>query len=93
MSRLQPPTCGRRSATFTGSTSGIRPSRTSNRGRSRGEEALVGTPEDVIPAIEEYVLRGGITHFVCALPLGGKSPSEIRAGMELFAREVIPHFR
>jgi alkanesulfonate monooxygenase SsuD/methylene tetrahydromethanopterin reductase-like flavin-dependent oxidoreductase (luciferase family) len=57
-----------------------------------GEESLVGTPEDVIPKIEEYVTRGGITDLVCALPLGGISTEDIRAGMELFAKEVIPHF-
>jgi alkanesulfonate monooxygenase SsuD/methylene tetrahydromethanopterin reductase-like flavin-dependent oxidoreductase (luciferase family) len=58
-----------------------------------GEESLVGTPEDVIPKIEEYVTRGGITDLVCALPLGGISTEDIRAGMELFAREVIPHLQ
>jgi alkanesulfonate monooxygenase SsuD/methylene tetrahydromethanopterin reductase-like flavin-dependent oxidoreductase (luciferase family) len=58
-----------------------------------GEQALVGTPQDVIPAIEEYVTRAGVTDFILALPLPGLSPGEIRAGMELFAKEVIPCFR
>ena len=58
-----------------------------------GEQALVGTPDDVIPAIEEYVTRAGVTDFILALPMPGISPADIRAGMVLFAREVIPHFR
>ena len=47
----------------------------------------------MIPQIEDYVSRGGITDLVCSLALAGMSPDRIRAGMELFAREVIPHFR
>jgi hypothetical protein len=39
------------------------------------------------------VSRGGITDLVCSLALAGMSPDQIRAGMELFAKEVIPHFR
>lgn len=58
-----------------------------------GEDALVGTPEDVIEQIEDYRSRGRVTHLVCMLPLPGMPPGEIRAGMELFAREVIPRFR
>jgi alkanesulfonate monooxygenase SsuD/methylene tetrahydromethanopterin reductase-like flavin-dependent oxidoreductase (luciferase family) len=57
-----------------------------------GEESLVGTAEDVIPKIEEYVERAGITDLVCSLPLAGLSTAEIRASMQLFSREVIPHF-
>ena len=53
----------------------------------------MGTPDDVIPAIEEYVTRAGVTDFILALPMPGISPADIRAGMVLFAREVIPHFR
>jgi alkanesulfonate monooxygenase SsuD/methylene tetrahydromethanopterin reductase-like flavin-dependent oxidoreductase (luciferase family) len=58
-----------------------------------GEEALVGTPQDVIEGIEDYRSRGRLTHLVCMLPLPGMPPPQIRAGMELLAREVIPHFR
>jgi hypothetical protein len=47
----------------------------------------------VIPKIEEYVSRGGITDLVCSLPMPGISAADIRAGMELFAKDVIPHFR
>jgi alkanesulfonate monooxygenase SsuD/methylene tetrahydromethanopterin reductase-like flavin-dependent oxidoreductase (luciferase family) len=58
-----------------------------------GEEALVGTPADVIEQIEDYRSRCRLTHLVCMLPLPGMPPDEIRAGMDLFAREVIPNFR
>ncbi len=58
-----------------------------------GEEAIIGTPEDAIEQIEDYRSRGRLTHFVGALPLPGMTPPQIRAGMELFAEEVIPHFR
>jgi alkanesulfonate monooxygenase SsuD/methylene tetrahydromethanopterin reductase-like flavin-dependent oxidoreductase (luciferase family) len=58
-----------------------------------GEDALVGTPTDVIEQIEDYCSRCRLTHLVCMLPLPGMPPHQIRAGMDLFAREVIPHFR
>jgi alkanesulfonate monooxygenase SsuD/methylene tetrahydromethanopterin reductase-like flavin-dependent oxidoreductase (luciferase family) len=58
-----------------------------------GEQALVGTPGDVIDQIEDYRSRCRITHLVCMLPLPGMPPHRIRAGMDLFAREVIPYFR
>lgn len=58
-----------------------------------GEGTLVGTPDDVIAQIEEYRARSRLTDLVCGMALPGMPPDQIRAGMELFAREVIPHFR
>jgi alkanesulfonate monooxygenase SsuD/methylene tetrahydromethanopterin reductase-like flavin-dependent oxidoreductase (luciferase family) len=58
-----------------------------------GEAALVGTPEDVAAQIEDYRSHRRLTHLVCAMPLPGMPAHQIRAGMELFAREVIPRFR
>jgi alkanesulfonate monooxygenase SsuD/methylene tetrahydromethanopterin reductase-like flavin-dependent oxidoreductase (luciferase family) len=58
-----------------------------------GEDAIVGTPQDAIDQIEDYRSRGRLTHFVCALPLPGMAPHHICNGMELFAKEVLPHFR
>ena len=58
-----------------------------------GEDALVGTPEDVITKIEDYRSRSRLTHLVCGIALPGMPEHQIRSGMELFAREVIPHFR
>ena len=50
-------------------------------------------PEDVIAQIEDYRSRSRLTHLVCAMALPGMPPHHIRAGMELFAGKVIPHFR
>jgi alkanesulfonate monooxygenase SsuD/methylene tetrahydromethanopterin reductase-like flavin-dependent oxidoreductase (luciferase family) len=58
-----------------------------------GEDAIIGTPADAIEQIEDYRARGRLTHLVCALPMPGMAPHHIRDGMELFARDVIPHFR
>jgi len=58
-----------------------------------GEDAIVGTPDDVIAAIDGYCSRSRLTHLVCAMALPGMPPGQIRAGMALFAQEVIPHFR
>jgi alkanesulfonate monooxygenase SsuD/methylene tetrahydromethanopterin reductase-like flavin-dependent oxidoreductase (luciferase family) len=58
-----------------------------------GEDVLVGTPEDVIGQIDDLRLRSRLTHLVCGMALPGMPPQQIRAGMDLFAREVIPHFR
>jgi len=58
-----------------------------------GEDAIVGTPSDAIEQIEDYRSRGRLTDLVCALALPGMAPRDIRSGMELFAHEVIPHFR
>lgn len=58
-----------------------------------GEDMLVGSPEDVIEKIEAHRLRSRLTHLVSGIALPGMPPHQIRAGMQLFAREVIPHFR
>jgi alkanesulfonate monooxygenase SsuD/methylene tetrahydromethanopterin reductase-like flavin-dependent oxidoreductase (luciferase family) len=54
---------------------------------------LVGTPDDVIAQIEEHRASSRLTDLVCGMALPGMPPDQIRAGMELFARKVIPHFR
>ena len=58
-----------------------------------GEPTLVGTPEDVIAQIEDYRSHSRLTHLVCAMALPGMPAHQVRAGMELFAGKVIPHFR
>ena len=58
-----------------------------------GEDTLVGSPDDVIEKIETYRSRSRLTHLVCGMALPGMRPHEIRSSMELFTREVIPHFR
>lgn len=54
---------------------------------------LVGSPQDVIEKIAKYRSGARLTHLVAGMALPGMRPREIRSGMELFAREVIPHFR
>ena len=58
-----------------------------------GEDVLVGTPEDVIAQIEDYRSRSPTDAPGVRNGAPGMPPHQIRAGMELFAREVIPHFR
>ena len=58
-----------------------------------GEDMLVGTPHDVIEKIEAYRSRSRLTHLVSGMALPGMPPHQIRSAMELFAEEVIPHFR
>ena len=58
-----------------------------------GERAIVGTPEDAIREIEDYRSRGRLTHLVMAMVLPGLAPNLARSSMELFAREVAPHFK
>jgi alkanesulfonate monooxygenase SsuD/methylene tetrahydromethanopterin reductase-like flavin-dependent oxidoreductase (luciferase family) len=58
-----------------------------------GEPTLVGTPDDVIAQIEDYRSHSRLTHLVCAMALPGMPAHQVRAGMELFAGKIIPHFR
>ncbi len=57
-----------------------------------GEPLIVGTPDDAIRMIEDYQQRSRFTHLVMAMPLPGVEPRKIQKSMELFAKEVIPHF-
>ena len=58
-----------------------------------GQEAYIGTPADLIERLEEDFSQARITDLVCAMPTAGMAAADIRAGMRLLAREVIPHFR
>ena len=58
-----------------------------------GEDMLVGSPQDVIEKIETHRSGSRLTHLVAGMALPGMPPNQIRSGMELFARDVIPHFR
>lgn len=58
-----------------------------------GEPLIVGTPDDAIRMIEDYQQRTRCTHLVMAMPLPGVEPKKIQKSMELFAKEVLPHFR
>jgi alkanesulfonate monooxygenase SsuD/methylene tetrahydromethanopterin reductase-like flavin-dependent oxidoreductase (luciferase family) len=58
-----------------------------------GESMLIGTPDEAIAGIEDYVSRTRVTHLVAAMDLPGMDPRKVRRSMELFAKEVMPHFR
>jgi probable F420-dependent oxidoreductase len=58
-----------------------------------GEPLIVGTPEDAVRMIEDYRKRTRVTHLCMATALPGVEPEKIRTSLELFAKEVIPHFR
>lgn len=58
-----------------------------------GEPLIIGTPDDAIRMIEDYESRTRFTHLVVAMALPGADPRKVRRSMELFAKEVMPHFR
>jgi alkanesulfonate monooxygenase SsuD/methylene tetrahydromethanopterin reductase-like flavin-dependent oxidoreductase (luciferase family) len=58
-----------------------------------GEPAMVGTPADVRDMISDYMKRGRVTHLVMGMALSGLAPHHIRNSMEMFAKDVMPHFR
>ena len=58
-----------------------------------GEEALVGTPNDVKDMLAEYFKRGRVTHLVMGMALTGLAPHLIRSSMDMFAKDVMPAFR
>jgi alkanesulfonate monooxygenase SsuD/methylene tetrahydromethanopterin reductase-like flavin-dependent oxidoreductase (luciferase family) len=58
-----------------------------------GEDAMVGTPADVREMIADYTKRGRVTHLVMGMALSGLAPHHIRNSMEMFAKDVMPHFR
>jgi alkanesulfonate monooxygenase SsuD/methylene tetrahydromethanopterin reductase-like flavin-dependent oxidoreductase (luciferase family) len=58
-----------------------------------GQEAFIGTPADVAERLEDDCARARITDLVCAMPIAGMAPDDIRLGMRLLADEVMPRFR
>lgn len=54
---------------------------------------IVGTPEECVRAIERYRQETRVTHLIMGMHLPGLAPVKIRHSMELFAREVMPHFQ
>ncbi|MEX2459546.1 MAG: LLM class flavin-dependent oxidoreductase [Actinomycetota bacterium] len=55
--------------------------------RLYGETVVAGTPEQVVPRLQEYA-EAGVTHFVCHF-----GRADVTAGTELFARAVLPAVR
>lgn len=58
-----------------------------------GEPLIIGTPEDAIRMIEDYQKRSRFTHLVMATALPGIDHRKVLRSLELFAKEVMPHFR
>ncbi len=58
-----------------------------------GEPLIIGTPDDAIRALEDYQARTRVTHLVMGTAMPGIEPRKVRASLELFAKEVMPHFR
>jgi alkanesulfonate monooxygenase SsuD/methylene tetrahydromethanopterin reductase-like flavin-dependent oxidoreductase (luciferase family) len=57
-----------------------------------GETLAFGSPDTVITKLEEMRAMG-VGHVLCWMNFGGLAQDKIRRSMELFAREVMPHFR
>jgi alkanesulfonate monooxygenase SsuD/methylene tetrahydromethanopterin reductase-like flavin-dependent oxidoreductase (luciferase family) len=56
------------------------------------ETVAFGSPETVTRHIE-HMRELGIGHVLCWMNFGGLPQDKIRRSMELFATEVMPHFR
>lgn len=56
------------------------------------ERYLIGTPDDVIPKIHTLRDRVGMTELSCWTQLPGVDGANVRASVELFAKEVMPEF-
>jgi alkanesulfonate monooxygenase SsuD/methylene tetrahydromethanopterin reductase-like flavin-dependent oxidoreductase (luciferase family) len=53
----------------------------------------VGTPDEVIEMLEQELKSNPMTQIVFSLDSPGMDPRHMRSSLELFAKEVIPHFR
>ena len=56
------------------------------------ERAIVGTPADCIRRIEELDDELGLDRVAFYIHPGGREIESARRGMEMFAKEVMPHF-
>src|SRR5581483_9964124 len=54
---------------------------------------IIGSPEPAIKEIERYRQETRLTHLVMCMQLAGLEPQKARRSRELFAKEVMPHFR
>jgi hypothetical protein len=62
-------------------------------GRGPYGPAYVGTPDEVIAMLEEELKTTPMTQLVFSMDSPGMDPRHMRNSLELFAKEVIPHFR
>ena len=54
---------------------------------------MIGTPEEIGSEIERFTQEVRTTHLVLGMHLPGLDPAKSQRSMELFAKEVMPHFR
>jgi alkanesulfonate monooxygenase SsuD/methylene tetrahydromethanopterin reductase-like flavin-dependent oxidoreductase (luciferase family) len=54
---------------------------------------LVGSPETVRQRLAEFQQRLGIGHLCAIMQFGSLPHAQTKRNLELFAEEVIPHFR
>lgn len=58
-----------------------------------GVSIMVGSPAEAIEDLRRYINRTRVTHMVLWMHLPGLPAAKVRHSMELFAKEVMPHFR
>ncbi len=57
------------------------------------ELLLIGTPEECARKLETFCKEYACTHFVIASQFPGLDPRKATQSLEMFAKEVMPHFR
>jgi alkanesulfonate monooxygenase SsuD/methylene tetrahydromethanopterin reductase-like flavin-dependent oxidoreductase (luciferase family) len=62
-------------------------------GRGPYAPAYVGSPERVIAMLEEELKFNPQTQIIWSMGLPGQNPRQADHSVELFAKEVMPHFR
>ena len=53
----------------------------------------IGIPDEVIKMLEQELKTNPMTQMVFSMDSPGMDPRHMRSSLELFAKEVIPHFR
>ncbi|MBV8360969.1 MAG: hypothetical protein JO189_23990, partial [Deltaproteobacteria bacterium] len=62
-------------------------------GRGPYGPVYVGTPDEVIKMLEQELKTNPMTQIVFSMDSPGMDPRCMRSSLELFAKEVMPHFR
>jgi alkanesulfonate monooxygenase SsuD/methylene tetrahydromethanopterin reductase-like flavin-dependent oxidoreductase (luciferase family) len=62
-------------------------------GRGPYGPVYIGTPDEVIKMLEQELKTNPMTQMVFSMDSPGMDPRHMRSSLELFAKEVVPHFR
>ncbi|HZZ50605.1 MAG TPA: LLM class flavin-dependent oxidoreductase [Pseudonocardia sp.] len=65
--------------------------RKEQKGEFFGEPAFVGTPDEVLAGLQEYLKRSPGSHLVLYMAMPGADAKNTRRSMELFAKHVMPN--